>query len=254
MATTKTIQSLERAFAILELFQAGTTELSLKDISSTLGLNKSTAFGLINSMTTLGYLSQNEENQKYCLGLKILSLTNSFRANNIYIRTSRPYLEKLSAKYRETVHSAQEADGKVVYLDKVEADTSMYINTQPGTKNYMHCTGLGKVFLAYKDSEFIDELLSSPLKALTFNTITEPSRMKEELSEIRINGYGCDNEEIEIGLSCVAVPIMKAENKPAFAISIAGPTVRIEKNKAEIINDLKSASEELSKIIFNYEY
>ena len=153
MATTKTIQSLERAFAILELFQNNKSELSLNEISVSLNLNKSTTFGLVNSLTTLGYLLQNEDNQKYSLGLKILSLTNAVKTNNILIRASRPYLEELSAKYRETVHSAQELNGSIVYLDKVEADTSIYINTQMGTKNYMHCTGVGKVLIGAKRRE-----------------------------------------------------------------------------------------------------
>lgn len=253
MATTKTIQSLERAFAILELFQNNKSELSLKEISVSLNLNKSTTFGLVNSLTTLGYLLQNEDNQKYSLGLKILSLTNAVKTNNILIRASRPYLEELSAKYRETVHSAQELNGSIVYLDKVEADTSIYINTQMGTKNYMHCTGVGKVLLAYKSPEELDMFLDQPLKPLTFNTITDPDDFKKEMSKIHENGYGGDDEEIEIGLSCVAVPVMKAENKPGFAISLAGPTVRMNEHKKRgVVDDLKNTATKLSEIIYGY--
>ena len=253
MATTKTIQSLERAFAILELFQNNKSELSLKEISVSLNLNKSTTFGLVNSLTTLGYLLQNEDNQKYSLGLKILSLTNAVKTNNILIRASRPYLEELSAKYRETVHSAQELNGSIVYLDKVEADTSIYINTQMGTKNYMHCTGVGKVLLAYKSPEELDMFLDQPLKPLTFNTITDPDDFKKEMSKIHENGYGGDHEEIEIGLSCVAVPVMKAENKPGFAISLAGPTVRMNEHKKRgVVDDLKNTAAKLSEIIYGY--
>ena len=253
MATTKTIQSLERAFAILELFQNNKSELSLKEISVSLNLNKSTTFGLVNSLTTLGYLLQNEDNQQYSLGLKILSLTNAVKTNNILIRASRPYLEELSAKYRETVHSAQELNGSIVYLDKVEADTSIYINTQMGTKNYMHCTGVGKVLLAYKSPEELDMFLDQPLKPLTFNTITDPDDFKKEMSKIHENGYGGDDEEIEIGLSCVAVPVMKAENKPGFAISLAGPTVRMNEHKKRgVVDDLKNTAAKLSEIIYGY--
>ena len=253
MATTKTIQSLERAFAILELFQNNKSEMSLKEISDSLGLNKSTTFGLVNSLTTLGYLLQNDDNQKYSLGLKILSLTNAVKTNNILIRAARPYLEELSAKYRETVHSAQEMNGSIVYLDKVEADTSIYINTQMGTKNYMHCTGVGKVLLAYKSDEELDAFLSKPLKPLTFNTITEPKAFKAEMRRIRENGFGGDDEEIEIGLSCVAVPVMKSENKPGFAISIAGPTARInEYKKHDIVDDLKKTASSLSEVIYGF--
>ena len=253
MATTKTIQSLERAFAILELFQNNKSELSLKEISVSLNLNKSTTFGLVNSLTTLGYLLQNEDNQKYSLGLKILSLTNAVKTNNILIRASRPYLEELSAKYRETVHSAQELNGSIVYLDKVEVDTSIYINTQMGTKNYMHCTGVGKVLLAYKSPEELDMFLDQPLKPLTFNTITDPDDFKKEMAKIHENGYGGDDEEIEIGLSCVAVPVMKAENKPGFAISLAGPTVRMNEHKKRgVVDDLKNTAAKLSEIIYGY--
>ena len=251
MATTKTIQSLERAFSILELFQNNKTEMSLKEISDSLGLNKSTTFGLVNSLTTLGYLLQNEDNQKYSLGLKILSLTNAVKMNNILIRASRPYLEELSAKYRETVHSAQEMNGSIVYLDKVEAETSIYINTQMGTKNYMHCTGV--VLLAYKSEEDLDAFLSRPLKPLTFNTITDPAAFKKEMAEIRKKGYGGDDEEIEIGLSCVAVPVMKSENNPGFAISVAGPTARMNEHKKNgVADDLLNTASKLSEIIYGY--
>ncbi|MEA4973323.1 Pectin degradation repressor protein KdgR [bioreactor metagenome] len=254
MATTKTIQSLERAFSILELFQSGKSELSLKEISDSIGLNKSTTFGLVNSLTTLGYMLQNEDNQKYSLGLKILSLTNAVKMNNILIRVSRPYLEELSTKYRETVHSAKELNGNIVYIDKVDADTSMYINTQIGTKNYMHCTGVGKVLLAYKSDDEIETFLSThQLKALTFNTITNPEHLKREMAEIRKNGIGGDDEEIEMGLSCVAVPVMKSETTAGFAISVAGPTVRISENKKNgLAEDLKNTAAKLSEIIYGY--
>ena len=144
-------------------------------------------------------------------------------------------------------------NGSIVYLDKVEADTSIYINTQMGTKNYMHCTGVGKVLLAYKSEDELDAFLSKPLKPLTFNTITDPKAFKDEMKKIRENGYGGDDEEIEIGLSCVAVPVMKSENKPGFAISVAGPTARInEYKKHDIVDDLKKTASSLSEVIYGF--
>ena len=122
-----------------------------------------------------------------------------------------------------------------------------------GTKNYMHCTGVGKVLLAYKSPEELDMFLDQPLKPLTFNTITDPDDFKKEMSKIHENGYGGDDEEIEIGLSCVAVPVMKAENKPGFAISLAGPTVRMNEHKKRgVVDDLKNTAAKLSEIIYGY--
>ena len=91
MATTKTIQSVERAFSILEyLQQCGGGERSVKEIADALELNKSTAFGLINTLTTLGYLQQNADNQKYVLSLKLLSFSNTIKVQNSIIRTVHP--------------------------------------------------------------------------------------------------------------------------------------------------------------------
>ena len=105
MATTKTIQSVERAFSILEyLQQCGGGERSVKEIADALELNKSTAFGLINTLTTLGYLQQNADNQKYVLSLKLLSFSNTIKVQNSIIRTVHPYLEQISLKYGEIAH------------------------------------------------------------------------------------------------------------------------------------------------------
>ena len=146
MATTKNIQSIGRAFSILELFQQnGGNEQSLKEIAAAVNLNKNTAFGLVNTLANLGYLQQNESNQKYVLGLKLLSLSNSIKVQNIIIRTVRPYLEEISHKYNETTHCAMEDNGSVIYVYKVEAPRSIYINTQIGTKNYMQLHRRGQM-------------------------------------------------------------------------------------------------------------
>lgn len=255
MATTKTIQSLERATAILELFQDDITELGLKDISLSLGLNKSTAFGLVNSLTTLGYLMQNEENQKYSLGPKILTLSAALRMNNIIIRIAHPYLEELAEKYHETVHCAIDAGGaSVIYLDKVESDSSIVINTKMGVKNYMHCTGVGKCLLSYKSVEECDRILSFPLQPRTFNTLTDRESLYRELQLSRERGYAMDNEEIEIGLTCVAFPVFQFHNVPGFAISTSGATSRMldKIQTSELLKDMEQVSRQLSWLIYNY--
>ena len=154
MATTKTIQSVERAFSILEyLQQCGGGERSVKEIADALELNKSTAFGLINTLTTLGYLQQNADNQKYVLSLKLLSFSNTIKVQNSIIRTVHPYLEQISLKYGEIAHCGVAQGDSVIYVDKVESSRSLSINTQIGTKNYLHCTGflcLLRMFLSFR--------------------------------------------------------------------------------------------------------
>ena len=253
MATTKRIQSLERAAMILELFQNQVTELGLKEIVEKTELNKSTAFGIVNSLTDLGYLMQNSENQKYSLGPKILSLSTALRMNNVIVRITHPYLEELANRYQETVHSAIDAgNASVIYLDKVESDSSIIINTKMGVKNYMHCTGVGKCLLAYKPVEECDRLWRFPLPARTYNTFTEREPLYEELKKIRERGYAMDRDEIEIGLSCVSVPVFQADGKPGFAISVSGSTPRItgKLKDTDLLERMKAIAQELSKKIY----
>ena len=181
MATTKNIQSVERAFSILELFQkTGCTEHSLKEIAGAMELNKSTAFGLVNTLTELGYLQQNRENQKYALGLKLLSFSNTVKVQNIIIRTVHPYLEQINRKFGETVHCAVRQGDGVIYVDKVEATGSIHISTQIGTLNDLHCTGVGKCILAYLPPEDQERVLSGPLKTMTIHTITNAEQLRRE--------------------------------------------------------------------------
>ena len=140
MATTKNIQSVERAFSILEMFQsAGGAGLSLRDLSDRLDLNKSTVFGLVNTLVNMGYLQRDEHTQLYTLGYRFLSFSDTVKASSLLLRVVQPYLSELSRIYGETVHFAVEQRGKVIYLDKVTAPQSISINSQIAQENWMHC-------------------------------------------------------------------------------------------------------------------
>lgn len=255
MATTKTIQSVERAFSILEyLQQCGGGERSVKEIADALELNKSTAFGLINTLTTLGYLQQNADNQKYVLSLKLLSFSNTIKVQNSIIRTVHPYLEQISLKYGEIAHCGVAQGDSVIYVDKVESSRSLSINTQIGTKNYLHCTDVGKCILAYMPEDEQQHILAGPLKALTFNTIVDPRQLQAELRHIRADGYAMDNEEVEVGLSCVAVPVFSAPGQVSCSISISGMTPRVRTAlRGGLLDDLRQASADISRSLYGYQ-
>ena len=138
-----------------------------------------------NTLTTLGYLQQNADNQKYVLSLKLLSFSNTIKVQNSIIRTVHPYLEQISLKYGEIAHCGVAQGDSVIYVYKVESSRSLSINTQIGTKNYLHCTGVGKCILAYMPEEEQQHVLAGPLKALTFNTIVDPRQLQAELRHIR---------------------------------------------------------------------
>ena len=249
MATTKNIQSVERAFSILELFQkTGCREHSLKEIAQALDLNKSTAFGLVNTLASLGCLQQNEENQKYALGLRLLGFANAVKAQDIIVRTVHPYLEKINRKFGETVHCAVRQGDGVVYVDKLEATGSIYISTQIGTRNHLHCTGVGKCILAYLPRPDQERILNGPLAEVTAHTITDPEQLRAEIARVRTRGYAEDNEEVALGLSCLAVPVFSGPEKVACAISVSGMSSQLKADRENgILEYLLATAEEISR-------
>ena len=256
MATTKNIQSIERAFAVLELYQKeNVAELGIKEISDALGLNKSTTFGLVNTLNNLEYLQRNPVNQKYALGVRLLSLSDAVKLNNAIIRTIHPYLEHITQKYGETVHCAVEHGNGVLYIDKVEAiNSAIYISTQVGKVNDYHCTGVGKCILAYLPPERQNQIYTGPLKTMTYNTITNVEQLREEIKKVREEGFATDNEEGALGLSCVAVPVFSSAGTVGCAISVSGMTSRIQYARQHgIIEELKQISAEVSKKTFGYD-
>ena len=103
-------------------------------------------------------------------------LTNALKMNHVLIRIAHPFLEQLSHKYHETVHSAVQSDNSVIYLDKVESDSSIFINTQMGVKNYMYCTGVGKCLLSYKQKHKLTKSFPSPSRQR--HTIQSPGEKR----------------------------------------------------------------------------
>lgn len=255
MATTKNIQSVQRAFSILELFQrTNSAEYSLKEIAQALDLNKSTAFGLVNTLAELGYLQQNADNQKYALGLKLLSFSDAVRVQSIIIQAVHPHLERLSRQYGETVHCAVAYGDGVIYVDKVEGSGSIHINSRIGTVNDIHCTGVGKCILAYLPPEEQERMLRLPMPARTIHTITSAQQMRRELEKIRLRGYAMDDEEISLGLTCVAVPVFSAPGRVACAISISGMTARIHlAQSAGVLDTLRQVASAISLDTFGYD-
>ncbi|WP_335443458.1 IclR family transcriptional regulator [Neobacillus drentensis] len=238
------IQSIERAADVLELFLASNQELSVKEISEKLGLSKSTIHGIIKTLEYRGYLQQNPDDLKYKLGLKLFELgnkvSNQFDIGNI----ARPIMKELVESLMETVHLVVFERGEVIYIEKLDGPRSLRIYSQIGKRAPIHCTGVGKSILAFQEEEEIERLLANEdLEPFTEYTLTDKAEIKKQLQTIREQGYSVDDEEIELGLKCVAAPIFNHQGKVIAAISCASPKMRLTEDKqAEVIEEIKQAA------------
>ncbi len=224
-------QALKRAFAVFNCFSQDVSESSLKEVSKTLSLPKATVHRILSALKYLDFIEQDEVTHKYRLGWRLFELGNCVDTLNLLKKKSRPYLEELCEKAKETVHLAVLRDRDVLYVDKIMGSHKMTMITSVGLRLPSHVGSLGKCLLAFLPEGELDRIIrSTKLRKFTEYTITDPKKLKEVLRKVRTNGFAIDNEEVEIGLTCVGVPIMDGSHKVVAAISISGPKARMHRD------------------------
>lgn len=233
MSRNGRVQAIDRAIMILNCFSVDRRELKLSEISDMLDINKSTVHGIISTLRFHGLIDQDEESQKYRLGIYLMALGERVSNSLDIIGLSKPYINEICKEVEETVHLGTLDGMDVVYIDKIESNQSMRIITSIGTRKPAHCTGIGKVMLAHLNTDKIVEMFPDELERYTPNTIVDKLELIEELSRIKKRGYSYDNEENNIGLTCLAAPIFDYTGKAKYGISVSGPTIRMDSAKVE---------------------
>lgn len=243
--------TVTRALAILEILGKHRL-LSAADINRLLGYHRSTTYRLLATLKELRYIRRDEATGLYSLSTKILGLASSIMEHLDIARAARPFMEELQQQTGETVHLAGLDHGEVVYLDKIESTRTLRVamSSRTGHRAPLHCTGIGKVFLAALEGASLDEYLeTAELTRFTGNTITDPDALRRELEEIRCRGFALDREEHEVGVFCVAAPVKGATGEPIASLSVSLPSVRRtpELEKA-LIRQVRSAAEQIAAV------
>lgn len=241
------VQSVARAVEIIRCFER-TPELGISELASEMGLNKSTVFGLVNTLASYGYLEQVESSRKYRLGITLFELGNLV-LSRIDVRTeAKACCAPLATKYPATIHIATHSEGEVVYIDKVDQGNALISASSVGMRAPMHCTGVGKALLAFLPETYLNQYIwSHPLQKRTENTITRKEVLRQELEEVRRTGIAVDREEIERGVYCIAAPILRSNGEPALAVSLSFAFGRIQEvNPEEAKRDLLACAQKLS--------
>lgn len=228
--------SVIKAFTIIEYLASVQTAKDLGVISNELGLNKSTVYRFLATLSQLGYVTQEPTNGKYSLGSKVVWLASQF-LDGLDLRTlAHPYLQQLSEETGETVHLAIVDNYEVVYIDKIKGRQPVDMRSSVGNRMPAHSTGLGKALLAYQDmSAWSFYANAIGLRRYTQNTITDPEFFYEEMVSIQNQKYAIDNCENEDGIRCVAVPIFDHTGKVIAALSVSGWSLSMTKERCEVL-------------------
>ncbi|MBE1464787.1 IclR family transcriptional regulator [Kibdelosporangium phytohabitans] len=217
------MQSLQRAFDLLEGLADAGGEASLSELATSSGLPMPTIHRLIRTLVALGYVRQHP-NRRYALGSRLIRLGEN--AGRQFGTWARPLLADLVDEVGETANLAVLEHDEVVYVAQAPSRHSMRMFTEVGRRLLPHGTGVGKAMLSQMAPNDVRELLKrTGMPAYTPNTFQDPELLLRHLAEVTTRGYAIDESEQELGVRCIAVPV-KGTPSPA-AISVSGPEGRL---------------------------
>jgi DNA-binding IclR family transcriptional regulator len=203
--------------------------MSLSAIARNVGLAKSSTHRLLQTLLLNGYVKQDiHNNDNYFPSLKLLTLSSNLMRYADLNAVARPHLQFLAKITDETVHLVLLDQNRAVYVEKVESPNPIRMYSQIGSRAPLHCTGVGKAILAFLPEERWDAELSDGLARYTDNTLTDPDQLRENLQQIRVQGYAIDNEEHEKYVRCIAVPLFAHTGQVVGAVSIAAVSYRVD--------------------------
>jgi DNA-binding IclR family transcriptional regulator len=232
---TYKVQALDRAFAVLDLLGESETPLGLAQVAASLKLHKSTAHRFL-MVLERHRMVERTTGGKFRLGLRLFDFGN--RAIEQYDLRDRAqsHLRRLVAETEETAHLCILEQAHVIYIDKIEPARSVRMITRVGASNPVHCTSVGKAMLAFLPEERIaDVIRRTRFERFTNRTIATAEALRTEIEKTRRRGYAVDDEELEEGLRCIAVPVLDAQRLPVAAVSVSGPSFRVTAQKLPAI-------------------
>ena len=236
--STETIQSIERAIALMRCFTEAEPELRVTDLANRLHLHKSTVSRILATLRQEGLVGKNPESGKYHLGLGLIGLAGVALGRLDVRGVAQPHLNKLVAFTQETVNITVLEGNECVNIERARSPQPIRYEGWIGRRTPLHCTASGKVFLAYLPKQERSVRIGLPLSTYTRKTITDCQALEEELVEINHQGYAIVHEEYEEGFSSIAAPIFNYENQVVATITVSGPTYRMGREKVESFVDI----------------
>jgi DNA-binding IclR family transcriptional regulator len=235
---------------IVDLMARANRGFSINELAKNLKAPVNSLYRICRQMQERGYLDRNQEDGLYYLGTR-LYVIGQIAGNRIALRTQAlPLMQALRDALGETVHLTLLREDRMVLLDQAETDQPIRIHVETGSLLLPHASAFGKCLLAYLDDGNLENYLKNDLVALTPATITDKSRFRHELGDIRQNGWSYDLEEYMLGVRCVGAPIFDLSGTCIAAVGIIAPAYRfaeasMEKARCQVMDTARAISRTL---------
>ena len=247
------ILAVDLTFRIIEALAGSPPGRGVTELAKLLDATKARIYRHLVTLSRSGFVVQNPETEKYCVGPRMVSLANSIANGVDLIVCARPALIGLRDKF-----------GHTAILTKLERDQIRVLEVALGTSDFaimqrvgntlpaatLHCTALGKVALAFGPEHLAQEVLARPLKKMTPNTITRVGALKQELGRVRKQGWAIVPDEGIIGFNALAVPVLDANASLAAMLGVIAATRSLPANPpSDLVKALKRAGETISSAL-----
>ena len=243
-----TVDAVVRALKILEALGRSSKELGVLELSKKVEIHVSTVYRLLSTLVSQGMVDQNPDSEKYRLGIKLFELAMTKMRGMEVRKVAFPYLTKLHNEIEETVFLGVCRGTEVLIIETVSESRGIIFQSQVGVGEPLYCTGIGKALLAHLSPKVQETLMKRlRLRRHTPNTITRRPDLRKHLSQVREQGYAIDDEEILMGVKCVAAPILDTSGYAAAALSVVGPSDRVDDRCQYIIERVLETREEISR-------
>jgi IclR family KDG regulon transcriptional repressor len=244
----ESVAAVLKVFAILQALSER-NETGISELSVRLAMPKATIYRFLQTMKTLGYVRQEVDSERYGLTMRVFELGAKALKYPDLVELAKPHMQRLSDATGETVHLGMLIDSEIIYVHKVDSRHMLGMYSRVGRRAPLHCTGIGKVLLAWESPERRAHILKGcDFKRFRDKTITSRKDFDRELERTLAQGFGQDREEFDDHIRCAAIPIFDRLNQVVAGLSVSFPTFRYEERREpELVQMLRDASRDISQ-------
>lgn len=240
--------SLARGLIVIQAFTQQSPQMTISQLSIKTGLSRAAVRRCLYTLTKLGFAGA-EDGSRYSLRPRMLTLSHTYTASNTLSSAAQPILERMSAALRESFSVATLDGEDIVYIARTSVSRVMSVDLHIGSRLPAYCTSMGRILLAYLPSEQLENYLAKveliPYTTRTVNTI---EKLRLHLRNIRRNGYSICDQEYEVGLRSLAVPVFSPSGRAVATINLSGNAQRMSvmDMQTRYLPHLRNAASELS--------
>jgi IclR family pca regulon transcriptional regulator len=240
--------SLARGLIVIQAFTQQSPQMTISQLSVKTGLSRAAVRRCLYTLTKLGFAGA-EDGSRYSLRPRMLTLSHTYTTSNTLSAAAQPILERMSAALRESFSVATLDGEDIVYIARTQVNRVMAVDLHIGSRLPAYCTSMGRVLLAYLPTEQLEQYLAkAALTPHTTRTITSVEKLRLALRNVRRNGYALVDQEYEVGLRSLAVPVYAASGRVVATLNLSGnaPRLSVLEMQSRFLNHLRNAANELS--------